>query len=589
MRQLLKLFAVFLIVFSLTACNQQAGDNAQTGDDTETRKPVQVKTETDPNDLVLAWIDGRPVTESDLVGFSARHLGASHSDPHSPEGSPGKDLEFADTFQAYVRYRVLVDEGYRRDLAAGKDFEDWKTLRRLVLLAPTYRSHVMKYAAITPDKIQAAMPSRMIQMNFAIKAFPTMEAAWEGKEKIFSLKDFESLPDGFGRTAKRITSGNEPETGLIWPDSGFFGKADDGYLFTLSEGDVSDPVESGLGATLSYVLKKKVYSEEEKAAYLEMIRGKLAEDYVKMEVKRVVEEGPYRIYDEVVKEIWEDSGFDTEELDLVVMEFNGIKVTYRVAHFLQTFNYGYMRRMYSSDSYHEWVIGQLKNLAKNMSQGFEGEKLSAPHPEHLEDRLEVELDDFLYQRVQYLVTSSYEPDIGSEEVRAFYDSGRDRFKTRDFIIIDYYFSPYIGELEASLQKVKEGVDFYELAQYLPKQGKAPHAASAEGPLKTGTFYRGGPGLSGVDQDLFRYMIGEMDVLTSGMGEYLIRIKERIEGKQLEFDDVKERIEDGLLERKRRAHLSSTVKDLIEKARITFSKDGEKEIKGIPAGPFQETG
>ncbi len=85
------------------------------------------------------------------------------------------------------------------------------------------------------------------------------------------------------------------------------------------------------------------------------------------------------------------------------------------------------------------------------------------------------------------------------------------------------------------------------------------------------------------------MIGEMDVLTSGMGEYLIRIKERIEGKQLEFDDVKERIEDGLLERKRRAHLSSTVKDLIEKARITFSKDGEKEIKGIPAGPFQETG
>jgi hypothetical protein len=108
-------------------------------------------------------------------------------------------------------------------------------------------------------------------------------------------------------------------------------------------------------------------------------------------------------------------------------------------------------------------------------------------------------------------------------------------------------------------------------------------------LKTGTFYRGGPGLSGVDQDLFRYREGEVDVLTSGMGEYLIRVKEVIEGKQLEFEDVKERIKKELLERKRRGHLSSTVNDLIERAKITFSKDGEKEIKGVPAGPFQETG
>ena len=62
---------------------------------------------------------------------------------------------------------------------AGKDFDDWKTLRRLVLLAPTYRDHARKYAVISPEKIQASIPPVMVQMNFAMKAFPTMETAWE--------------------------------------------------------------------------------------------------------------------------------------------------------------------------------------------------------------------------------------------------------------------------------------------------------------------------------------------------------------------------------------------------------------------------
>ena len=533
----------------------------------------------------LAWIGDHPVTRQVLADFENRHLTVSHGDPHAPERSLTA-YDFADVFDAYLRYYLLVQEARARGLDEELGF--FPPLKELLRLAPYYKQYLLDNALIDPGRFEAALPSQWVKMNFAMKIFPSFKEAHEAKNTLTGREDFLALPDGFRRSEKK--AGGAVESGLIWPDSGFFGKPDDGYLFSLKEGDISDPVESGVGAALCLVLERKEYSNSEKEAYITEIRGKLAKDYMRRQIKTVNAQGPYVVHRDRISEIWDKGGVISEdEWDVVVLEFNKIPITYRQAHELHTFNYGWMRRMVPSSKWAKWVSGELQTVAFRLSEGFEGQKMKIERPPNLDKVVDHDVEDLLYRKVQKTLFSEVGEEVSESDTRRYYEENRGLFRTPRSVTVEYYFSPFIGELESSLEKYRSGMEFSELK--MPDSGSlgSPHAVVEEGLLKKATFYEGRQGLAGVSESPLELPDGEVTLLQGSLGEYLVLVVERREGTEFTFDQVADKVKDRIIKIRQQEKVRSVVEYWMGKVKITFSKEAEDRMEGNPALPFGELG
>ncbi len=94
------------------------------------------------------------------------------------------------------------------------------------------------------------------------------------------------------------------------------------------------------------------------------------------------------------------------------------------------------------------------------------------------------------------------------------------------------------------------------------------------------MFRGDPGLPGLDKDLFQFDVGHVGLFKTGLGEYLVLIKDRRAGETLPFEQAKTAAKNLIQRTIQERAISDLVADLRKRTDIVFSPEGE-EMKGEP--------
>lgn len=178
-----------------------------------------------------------------------------------------------------------------------------------------------------------------------------------------------------------------------------------------------------------------------------------------------------------------------------------------------------------------------------------------------------------------------------EEVTAFYEENKERFVqpeqvTASHILIgfeptddDAAKAEKKAKIEAIRTQIEEGADFEALAG---QESTCPSKARG-GSL--GSFGRGQM-VKPFEEAAFSQEIGEVGpVVETRFGYHIIKVTEHTQPDELEFEDVKERISDGLMAQGRQKGIQEYLEELKSSADIKYSDDSLKP----PANPMMGMG
>lgn len=168
--------------------------------------------------------------------------------------------------------------------------------------------------------------------------------------------------------------------------------------------------------------------------------------------------------------------------------------------------------------------------------------------------------------------------VSEDEVKQYYEEHKDDFKIPEqvnaaHILVKVEETADEAENKAALEKaesllkrIKEGSDFSELA----KENSDCPSGSRGGEL--GYFSRGRM-VPEFEEAALKLKAGEVsDIVKTKFGYHIIKILERKEASQKEFSEVREEIEQKLLEEKWKSSLSDYTEALKGKAKITINEE-----------------
>ncbi|HEY6009138.1 MAG TPA: peptidylprolyl isomerase [Geobacteraceae bacterium] len=183
--------------------------------------------------------------------------------------------------------------------------------------------------------------------------------------------------------------------------------------------------------------------------------------------------------------------------------------------------------------------------------------------------------------------------VGEKEIRDYYETNRARFAEEDRFHARHIFfrvkndappeevKKVMATAFTVLQEARTGKDFAALAK---QYSDDPAAANDGGEL--GTF-RKGEMLPEIEGAVLVLKPGEVsDIVTTPAGLHIIKLEERIAGKQKTFDEVKSDIEDLLYKQKSEERFTQWITDLKKGAAIEI-KSGSGiggQVKGKTAEP-----
>lgn len=477
-------------------------------------------------------VGNRPVTEEELRRYSKRMLGMGEHAKH-PDFDPDKVI------QSFARYWAVVEWGNEKGIGDSAQVRNLNEVYRMAALANDFRARLEKSLPAADEAIRSSIPPDWTRMEFAVVTFPDPAGAEafsrEAKRKKESLgkADFSKFVDEKFRS----------RTGKIFRGSGFFPEAEEPYLFSLREGEVSRPVDTGIGKGVCCVVTREFLEGKAREEYLEQARARVRAREIEARFQAIVSKARYTVHRDNVAQGVRIEGAAGMQADLTVLTLRepggGIRLSYRDFRTLTGAHYSVMFRTTPPESWPNLVLPEVENLAHLYAVGSAAAKENEP----VATRWQTELFDFrgksIYQATLDRLAAEAAPSVSEAEVERFYKTNRGFFDRKESARIRYVYAPEREALE-SLSRQAGG----DRNRIFTEKEYAHLVKSRDITRDDPTF-----------GDLFKALAGVNSgavsgVVKGGMGYYIARVEERRPKGFLPFKEVRAEIRNRLLTEKR---------------------------------------
>jgi len=456
----------------------------------------------------LYVVGERPVTEEELRRYKVRMV---------PGGMQGHGESGMDNLvRSFAYYWATVELGIREGVPASKQVRDVLEAYRCMALANDYRAHLEKATALTPEEARGFEREKWTRIRFLMRTYPSEEEAQKeyrallDKKKALSAAEFD----------KEVREEFRSDSGPIFRDSGFFTPFDDHYLFDLRQGEVSRPVETGVGIALCFVAARE---DLDAAGVKEYVAGEVAKRIqarVAEKIDAIGAAAKFTVLRENFRKAVHAEGRTGAVLrdPVLVLPRVGGDITIRYNDFrnLITANYAVFFKEYPSESWVGIVEPNLRSLAMTYAIGREAERQGI----RPSARWDMELFDFKVKTV-YLATleqlgSKTKVRVDDAEVRRFYDRNRGLFSHDVILKVFSYYSPEKGGLQALEKQAGSREDLFRKKEFerlrrpmLLTRESRPHAE-----------------LYGKVKDLKAGAVS--GIVKADMGYYIVKVEDRRE-------------------------------------------------------------
>ena len=481
----------------------------------------------------------RPVTEEELRRFSRRMLGAAEH-AKNPGFQPEKVV------QSFARYWTIVERGTAQGVSEIPRVRNVTEVYRYSGLANDYRARLDKTVPVPDDAIRAAIPSDWTRMEFSVVTFPDPKEADRfhgeviGKKKDLSKEAF----------AGYVTEAFKSRTGRIFRGSGFFLPAEEPYLFGLKEGEVSRPIDTGIGRGVCYVVGREFLDGKAREGYLEQARARVREQEIGARFKAIVGKARYTVHRDNAAQAVRMEGRIGLQADLTVLTLQepggGITLTYRDFRNLSASNYIVYFRTLPAESWVNFVLPEVENLAHLYAVGRD----AARQQPSLDPKWDTEMFDFrgktIYNATIDRLQMETTPPVTDAEVERYYKSNRGFFDRKETLRIRYVYAPEREALESLIRQAGSRENIFAKKEY---DGLVKSRLVAQGEQTFGELFNA---LNGVNA-------GKISgVVKADMGYYIAKVEERREKGFLPLKEVRDQIRGNLLNEKRQDKARETI-------------------------------
>jgi hypothetical protein len=543
--------------------------------------PVQMTPERERT--VVAYLDDTPVTVGELDRFSKTMvLAPSMMGRKNPATEP---LSF---LPAYVRFFALVKEARSRKLDRAREVVDQERIHRVLPLGPPYFRYLVKNAEIPAEAIKKALPSQWTRMDFRLFVFETMEDA-EAARPVLKAPDY-AVPDDL-KGFMRVAGKDDPHTGLVFPGNGFFEPFDDQYLFTLKEGELSRPVQSGLGAALALVMVRKDLTTAEQNAFIADAREKLADQYGRGQSSREARAFRLEILPGKLEEaLREEVSSPAFAATTAIARVGDIAISFPVFLTEGKVNLGMLTTQFKPLQWPEQLSIELKGFCEEVQIGMAADKAGFGRNTDAKDQIaEKEFaEKVAFTAIQRGIWRGARVAATEAEERKWYEDNKANYIVPEAIDLQYYFTPSAREVEALSERAKLKVPFDKLGIGVERLNTEVHG---EKPLemKERVIVKGSKDLEPMQEALFSMAVDETRVLEVDMGYYVMHVKTRQKGRQQPFEEVRKSVSKLVEIEMRNRALNEEVDRLAKAVKVRMAGEEMDQQKGTPSRTGGERG
>lgn len=488
---------------------------------------------------VIFAVGKRPVTEEELRRFSRRMLGAAEH-AKNPTFHPEKVVK------SFARYWAIVEKGTALGVSETPKVRNVIDVYRYSGLANDYRARLDQSVPVPDDAIRASIPSDWTRMEFSVVTFPDPKEADRfhgeviGRKKSMSKEDF----------TKFAAEAFKSRTGKIFRGSGFFVAAEEPYLFGLKEGEVSRPIDTGIGRGVCYVVEREFLDGKVREEYIEQARARVREQEIGARFKAIVGKARYTVHRDNASQAVQMEGRTGLQADLTVLTLQepggGITLTYRDFRNLSASNYVVYFRTLPAESWVNFVLPEVENIAHLYAVGHE----AARQQPSLDPKWDTEMFDFrgktIYNATIDRLLMETTPPVTDAEVERYYKSNRGFFDRKETLRIRYVYAPEREALESLARQAGSRENIFAKKEYA---GLVKDRIVAQGEQTFGELFHA---LDGVNA-------GKISgVVKADMGYYIAKVEERRPKGFLPLKEVRDRIRGTLLNEKRQDKARETI-------------------------------
>ena len=533
------------------------------------------------------FVDGNPVTREDLNVFKkifSRTMSSSH-------GRSGEDLEVLGLVQPYVNYYSVVQEARKKGYEKKPGLEFADDAVRLAISGPEFMKWFVDNAEFSKAEIKSMIPPRWVMMNFGLKVFDSQKAAQAARQAMKTPEDFTATSGNL-----KVSERKNPDTGLIFPGSGFFGAYDDKVLFDLHEGEISQPVESGIGWIICLVKERKDLSEEERSNYLRRKRANWSLKRAQNDLNRYVQEKGIQVKRENLKEAIQREYLGLGFSDLPVLSVAGEDLSYRTFRYLVKTNYKNIFDAISAKRWMGMIQSDLEVVGRKILAGQKGDE-DIPEsarekliPDSLEKVIRLSQGAILYSNYIQDYKRNVSVSVSKSDAIKYYDDNKNRFRTPASARIRYLLSPYEKDRAMFERIVDQGGGPDDILAAMRGNVDTLHGKNS---IKIYSLRKGQEGFDSAQKAVFGSMSdGDVKVVAADTGGVMaIELLEKSDFGTYPFSDVQETIMAWLRDQKAAPLVMEHLKELVETHKVVMNKKfiPQKLPEGIPDLKSPETG
>ena len=510
----------------------------------------------------FAMVDKYPVKEKELKDFAGRQIQTGHTS-HASKGKA--ELSPIEILPAFVEHYALVKEAFNNGLHTERSFA--RKARLIIWGGQTLR--YLRYrgenAELDPAAITENLPSKWVKMNFQIRVYRTMEEALTAYEIYKSGISFDNLPGSLAISGRKGVKAKMPETGLVFPGSGFFEPIHDDYLFTLQEGDVPEPMKTGIGAAIVKILKRHDLADKEKEDILRQTRKKLTDNYIYQIKNKIIDGSRIDIYEDVLHRAFQGETTGKDLSGELVARVNDVPVTYGDYKELSSLNLSYLLKQVPEKNRLSVVLRQLKGFLGSIAVGIYASSRNFDPGEGFEASVRNRLWKILSANQRIRILENIQTEVSEEEAVSFYNANHTKFTVDDSVDVEFYFTPNPKDIQFLWDRYSGGVKFEDLSE-LDRPGGDFHGQKKYR-LRKQIAIKGKNPLGDIEDLLFELPIGEVRVIDLPLGYYMARVVKKRKAGVSPFSDVKKQIVADLESGKRGNEFNKILKGLSSKISV----------------------
>jgi len=498
-------------------------------------------------DTVVAAIDGYKVTEEQLRRFYARTQLRQGAQASHWAGNSSDQISLEDVFKAFTEYWAVIFYGLEDDALEKKETLSLTDFYEISMYANDYKDKLRQDMSVLSEaELKGVLPTKWVKMDFEIKVFDSIGEAKKIYDKL-SAKEI-SWKDVKG-TVKTTAGEKKSTTGNLFPDSGFFDSIDDAYLFGLNEGDLSEPVRSGIGPALVRVIARVDLDSQAIDQYLSEQKERIISTKLQKLVAEKVKDVRPKINIPVLTQAVQNDVENGVVSDESIAEFeNGTKhLTYSGLKLLVPMNLRALLSSYPEESWGKIVAIDIVNFAKLYRLGTLGKAAGVKlNPKWRKEAYDFKLEQ-LHSAALKMLAEKNTGAYSDELVSKYIEENPEILTVPPRVKIHYFYAPESAQLE----------------DFISNNGGTPEAVfnSVEAKSNEVIFSK--------DSKVWGEMFVQIDNLKPGeidgpiameTGYYIIRLDERQDEMRLAHEAVFENVRAMLVQR----DMQLQVKQIIEK-------------------------